>query len=203
MKSKRIGLFASLATATLLLFGCSSIEEAREIGEQNYALTVDYDKSIEELVKAGKYSRVYSEITSKNFPAAETGTARLTASLVRIEERTSISAVIAEQEKMGRRAATIKELLSFGESYPDIQTKMAVAGLGSYRDYYESKFDQLGAGAMSSEETRTLRHFYPCLAADLFGRSASLMSESMIPSYKPSAFYACFVAPAEADTATQ
>jgi len=96
-----------------------------------YPVTVNYDLSVEEAIDAGKYQAVHGEITGKNFPSKRTGQAKLEIVLVRFEDRRKSEDVLQELEKEGLRAVELPEFLAFGATYPDVQRRFCVAGLGS------------------------------------------------------------------------
>lgn len=115
-----------------------------------YRVSVDYSRSLGDMVAAGKYDRVYKNIKEENFPiqradttptamkapSGETGRYRvqnvdLEIVLVHLNREVSTDEVLRYMEQFGLRPARIEELLALGETYPGIQLKFSVAALGS------------------------------------------------------------------------
>lgn len=96
-----------------------------------YPLTVNYDLSVEEAVKLGRYDSTSEEITSSHFPTKQRGVAKVVLQLVCFSGPTSIENARRELDEIGMRFAEIHELLAFGEKYPDVQREFPVAALGS------------------------------------------------------------------------
>jgi hypothetical protein len=100
-----------------------------------FPVKVNYDLSVEEAIKAGNYQAVHDDITSNNFPSTRSGQADLEIILVRYDRRMASEDVVRELDREGFRAAELLEFLAFGATYPDVQRKFSVAGLGSvWRD---------------------------------------------------------------------
>ena len=193
MGGKIILKMSVLAAMSILICSCLSENQLKEIVSQRYHITIDYDQSIEELIKAGRYYRAYSEITSGKFPTNETGTRGLMVTLVRLDGNSTIQQVLAAQAKNGLRPASIRELLTFGKGYAEILNKVSIVAFGSYRKYYVTSYLRFGTDPKYIDEVKTLERFFPYLVVDLFGRAALLIQEDLIPSYDPSGFHACFV----------
>ncbi len=97
----------------------------------SYAVSVNYDLSVEDAVKAGKYDWMDDNITSKNFPSKRKGTAEAEIILVHFNRSMDPDDVIRELDKQGLRPAELPEGLAFGAMYPDIQREFPVVILGS------------------------------------------------------------------------
>ena len=95
------------------------------------ALTANYDRSVEDAVKAGKYDWSNDNITTNNFPSKRTGTADTEIILVKFERDMESGDVVKQLDKQGLRPAELPELLAFGEKYPDVQRDFPVVALGS------------------------------------------------------------------------
>lgn len=98
---------------------------------ESYQLTVDYDRSLAAMVKAGRYVYTNDNITAKNFPIEGSGTVESEGVLVHLDRYASTEEVEQEIAKRGLRPTTIEELLAFGETYPDVQREFPVVALGS------------------------------------------------------------------------
>ena len=96
-----------------------------------YPMLIDYDRLVEDGIKAGKYDWKNDDIMSKNFPSQETGTREATVELFRYGKDMSTDEVLAELDKQGYRPATLKELLAIGEKHPDLQKEFPIFALGS------------------------------------------------------------------------
>lgn len=96
-----------------------------------YKIVVDYRQTLEQMVAAGCYDRVNSDITAGRFPVMGEGQVELEPELVHIGHDISSEAVLVELEKRGLRAGTIAELLAFGATYPEVQREFSIVALGS------------------------------------------------------------------------
>lgn len=94
-------------------------------------MSVNYDLSVEEAVKAGDYQAVNADINGRNFSWERRGQAELEIILVKFEHRMSSPDVIRELDQEGLRAAELSEFLAFGAAYPDVQRRFSVVGIGS------------------------------------------------------------------------
>src|SRR5258706_720221 len=123
-----------------------------------YPVNVDYSASLEQLVKAGKYDWFNDDITGRNFPSSEKGTAQVLVYLVNFNRDINSEDVVKELDRQGLRPATLKELLALGASYPDLQRKDLIVALGStWRDSGgRVRVPCLGGG----ESNRDLRLFW-------------------------------------------
>ncbi|MDO8443791.1 MAG: hypothetical protein Q7S78_02315 [Candidatus Azambacteria bacterium] len=107
-------------------------ESAKKIDTVNpYTLTINYTRSIEDGIKAGKYDWTNSDITSSHFPSSEVGTKEVSVELVHFGKDMTIEEVLSELDKAGMRPTTLKELLVLGEKYPDLQREFPIIALAS------------------------------------------------------------------------
>lgn len=99
-----------------------------------YHITVNYNQTVQQLIRAGKYSSSEG-ITDANFPSDEEGTARLEIFLLSFDSdnRVSSEGAIKAMKKQGLRPATLKELLALGAAYPypDLQRVNSIIAFGS------------------------------------------------------------------------
>ena len=95
-----------------------------------YSVIVYYDQSLAEMISAGKYDWKNSEITEKSFPSKIRGQETLNLEMVHFNRNISSDSAVEEMYKMGLRPATLRELLSFGAKYPEIQREFPVVALG-------------------------------------------------------------------------
>ena len=108
-------------------------------GGTDYTVSVDYGKTVEEMVASGRYDWSNGNITSKNFPVNGTGVVTVALELVHLNKAASSGAVLAHLKDNG----TLAELLAFGATYPEIQREFPIVCLdkgsswvdpGDYRD---------------------------------------------------------------------
>ena len=107
-------------------------------GEENITLTVDYSRTVEQMIAGGNYGWKNSDITEKNFPLpTKLLGKKITAStkLFHFERSISSEDAISEMNKAGFRPATLAELLALGEAHPELQKEFPIVALGSvWRD---------------------------------------------------------------------
>lgn len=96
-----------------------------------YPVTIDYGKSVEEMIEAGHYDWVHPNINVTNFPVSDTGVVEVNLELVHLGRSVSSEVVLAHLEANGLRPATFAESLAFGVTYPEIQRQFPVVVLGS------------------------------------------------------------------------
>ena len=96
-----------------------------------FPMTVNYDRSVEDGVKAERYSWVSESITTKHFPSERKGTADVEFILVKFDRHMQSGDVVSELDGQGLRPAELSELLAFGEKYPDVRNDFPVVALGS------------------------------------------------------------------------
>ena len=97
-----------------------------------YHLSVDYGRSVEDGVRAGRYDWATSDdINSRNFPTKRKGTAEVEVELVHFNRGISTDEALGELDRMGYRPAEVHELLAFGEKYPKVQREFPIVALGS------------------------------------------------------------------------
>ncbi len=97
-----------------------------------FPLTIDYSRSIEDGIVAGKYDWHNPDITSANFPmeSGKSGKLAREAIILQIDRYTTTEEILQRMDGRGYEPATPQELLSFGETYPDYQRQEWVIALG-------------------------------------------------------------------------
>jgi hypothetical protein len=107
----------------------------------SFAVTVDYDRSIEEMVASGKYDSTNTDITAKNFPVDGKGTSAVNIELVHFNRTMESDEVRQKLAKQGLRLATLPELLAFAATYPEKQRELTVVALGSvWRSWNDRRY---------------------------------------------------------------
>jgi hypothetical protein len=96
-----------------------------------YPLTVEYKRSIEQLVKAGKYDYANSDITTANFKNEDVFDSKSEAILFHPDEAIESDEILTRFEKEDLRPATLRELLAFGAKYPNVQCEFPIIALGT------------------------------------------------------------------------
>jgi len=104
--------------------------------EDTFPVIVNYSKSLAEMIQAGKYDWVNSDITDKHFPVKGSGRVELNAELIHYGKCMCSDTIIQDLDQRGLRPATLAELLAFGEKYPDEQRKYTIVELGSVWQYW-------------------------------------------------------------------
>ncbi len=122
-----------------------------------YTLTINYSRSVEDGVKAGKYDWSNSDITSSHFSSDEVGTKEVSIELIHFGRNMETNEVLSELDKMELRPATLKELLAFGEKYPNLQRKFPIIALGSVWQYPDGNRRCAHLGGRDSERNLNLR----------------------------------------------
>jgi hypothetical protein len=96
-----------------------------------FPVSVDYTRSVEEMVRVGEYNWSNPDINRKNFPLQIRGKIEVKVGLIRFNRYVASDEVLRELDKQGLRAATLPELLSLGEQHPGLQRQFPVVALGS------------------------------------------------------------------------
>lgn len=121
-----------------------------------FPLEVNYDETIENLVKAGKYDWSHIDISSELFRTERKGSTNLNIELINFPTQKSTEEVLEEINKNEFRPADIIEILTFAAKYPDEQRKYPIAARGS-----------MWIGSCGG-------HFVPCLRTGSKGRYVDL-----------------------------
>jgi len=98
---------------------------------KEFDLMIQYDQTIENLIKAGNYDWVNSDINSRNFPEEVLKLFNTKAYLFNFGKWMPSKDAILEMDKYGFKPATTKVILSFGLQYPNEQKNGSIVGLGS------------------------------------------------------------------------
>ena len=123
-------------------------------GRPIFPVTIDYTHSLAQMIAAGKYDWVNSDITDQHFPPPSIPTglppstgsgqatkAELKVELVHFNRTISSNDAIAELKQKGLRPATLPEFLAFGAIYPEEQRKYPIVALGSVWQYWDGDRD--------------------------------------------------------------
>lgn len=95
-------------------------------------ITVNRRLSLAEMIAAGQYDLVHSDITAERFLITGTDESKLKAEIIHFNRNMSSDDVLAELDKMGLRPGTAEEALAFGATFPEMQRKFPIVALGSF-----------------------------------------------------------------------
>lgn len=96
-----------------------------------YPLTINYERSVKDAVKFGRYDWANGNINTRNFQTKRTGKANIVVELIHFNKNISTDQALSELDRMEYLPAKLYELLAFGKKYPDIQREFPVVALGS------------------------------------------------------------------------
>lgn len=92
-----------------------------------YTLPVDYNQTVEQLVADGQYDWVNSNTSSAHFPLARSGRELVEIELVEIDRPLATETILRLIDQRNLRRPNIKEGLSLGIWYPDLQRQDPIA----------------------------------------------------------------------------
>jgi hypothetical protein len=92
----------------------------------DYMVTVDFSKSVEEMVDSGHYDLPHGGVTSKYFVVDGVGTIEVAVMLVYFRRKISTKDVLYFFKEGGLRPANVAELLAFGAAYPEVQLEFPI-----------------------------------------------------------------------------
>ncbi len=94
-------------------------------------LSIDYTKSFEQMIAAGRYDWRNDDLNAKRFPIKGEGVEEVEAKLFHFDRNISSEEAIRLMEAEGWEIAKMEHLLAFGAAFPDEQRKFPIIGLGS------------------------------------------------------------------------
>lgn len=97
-------------------------------GEQKFIVSVDYDQTIEQMVETGKYAWANTDVYKCQLEGD--GVVRYECKLFHYRRRYS-KKMIEKMMSVGWEPAKVEHLLSFGATYPNVQTEHSIVALGS------------------------------------------------------------------------
>lgn len=133
-------LTVSKPTACNALSQRAGLTVSKPLACNAFNLSVDYSRSLVEVVLAGNYRDVNPKITDENFPTDKgdpevignpAGVQVVEAVLVYADRLIESDEVLGELERMGLRPGTMFELAHFGEQHPHIQREFPIVALAS------------------------------------------------------------------------
>lgn len=95
-----------------------------------FTISVNYNLSLDEMIRAGKYNRIDAGIKDKIIPFKKIGTMETELNLIRFSSSMSNSKIYKMFEKYNLHPANAPELLAFGAKYPFKQKIRPIVALG-------------------------------------------------------------------------
>jgi hypothetical protein len=112
-----------------------SLEQQEEFMDtatiRDLTITVDYDKSLPDMIAAGKYDWVNPDITARKFPIKGTGNKKFRTRLFDFGRNTSSEAAVAAMKKEKFTPGGHVHGLAYGATFPEVQRKYPILCLGS------------------------------------------------------------------------
>lgn len=96
-----------------------------------FPVSVDYRRTLAEMISAGRYDRINSDITAEHFPIKGEGQQPVELALFHFNRVISSDDAIREMDQAGYRPAKIEELLALGVKRPDLQRQFPIIALAS------------------------------------------------------------------------
>jgi hypothetical protein len=133
----------SITNVITLIQGKSESVQAKTM-EKEFNLSVDYSRTVQEMINAGNYDWTNSDITAKHFPLPKEHNGKkvpVSSKLFHFNRAISSEDATSEMDKAGYRPATLAELLALGEAHPELQKEFPIVALGSvWRDADGNRF---------------------------------------------------------------
>jgi len=101
-----------------------------------FHIVVNHAESLAQLIAAGSYDWVNSDITAEHFPVKGKDRVELDPELVHYGKSMESDDIVRDMDSRGLRPGTLAELLAFGAKYPEKQREFPIVALGSvWRDW--------------------------------------------------------------------
>ena len=124
------GIFADVCDVSACLDDRNAVRTALKLGvalPESITLSVDYSRSLEQMIAAGHYDWKNDDITAKRFPIK----ARYFNFDHNISSENAIKKIEAEDAANPWMPAKIEHVLSHGKTFPEEQRKFPIVALGS------------------------------------------------------------------------
>ena len=135
---KTLAFFALITIVLLFAFKTVSAEHFH-FYQQIFHLKLDY-RNVGELVKAGKYDWVHPDINAEHFHIALDKQKEVDVFLIYFRGTKETETIFRDLGEIGLKPAGIRELLVFGEKYPDIQREITVVALDINKECYPALY---------------------------------------------------------------
>jgi hypothetical protein len=106
---------------------------------KTWTVTVDGRQTFAQMIEAGAYDHVNSQITEASFPVDPGDVAARELILLCLGEVSSTDMVLHELDNLGLRSGRIEDLLAFGATYPETQRTFPIVALGSIETSYRRR----------------------------------------------------------------
>lgn len=130
---KKVVIFL-LAIFAICQFANAQVSNSAKTSNDTLLITVDYGKTVDEMVSAGKYVQFNPDVNSENFPLPIEKVGKkeiLSVKLFHFNHSVSSKNIARGMSKKGFRPATVAEILAFGATYPELQKQNPIAATGS------------------------------------------------------------------------
>jgi hypothetical protein len=107
---------------------------------QARTVTIDYRRTLDQMIEAGVYDHVNRHITRSSFPVARGGDAERELTLVHLDHVASTDEVLHQLDELAVRSGRIEELLAFGAAYPEAQRQYPIVAVGALDEYRRRPF---------------------------------------------------------------
>ena len=128
------GIFADICDPNACLDDRDAFRAALKLGvalPESTTLSVDYSRTLEQMIAAGHYDWKNDDITAKRFPLKGDDIEQPETKIFHFDRDMSSEAVVEAIKAGGWEPGKIEHLLAFGEKYPEEQRKYPVIALGS------------------------------------------------------------------------
>ncbi|MDE2071576.1 MAG: hypothetical protein KGI70_02490 [Patescibacteria group bacterium] len=128
------GIFADICDPNACLDDRDSVRKALKLGvalPESITFSVDYGRSLDQMVAAGNYDWKNDNITAKKFSVVGNGIEQFEVKVFHFDRTMSSEAAVEAIKAAGFEPGKIEHLLSFGEKYPEEQRKYPITALGS------------------------------------------------------------------------
>lgn len=106
---------------------------------ETWIVTVDSRQTFAQMIEAGDYDHVNSQITEASFPVARGEVATRELVLVHLGGVSSTVEVLQELDNLGVRSGRIEDLLALGATYPELQRQYPIVALGAIESSYRRR----------------------------------------------------------------
>ena len=133
-------LIMPLAAIAIFDASCATINTRIAKDTTVFKVVVNYNQSLTDMVKAGKFDWTNPDIVSEHFPTINSGETTIDLELYQFKHGVWSYEVVELLDKAGYRPANIFELLAFEARYPDRQRKYPIVVLASKWQYDENNW---------------------------------------------------------------
>jgi hypothetical protein len=102
-----------------------------ELTITTYTVTVNYDMSIADMIKAGQYDWTNDDAIAEDFPVNKRESGEIELYVVHFGRYMTIKQLLAELNKRGLQLAELPELLALGAKHPELQRKYRLIAFAS------------------------------------------------------------------------